>query len=285
MKKTGSTPRITVECVSDLKQEQKIAMNKAPQMPQKEKKKEEAAKIPFLYQDEKDNVLQLIKRIVYAEGDYIKQNNSSIVFLKAQLVQLVGMFTIQSKQPIDNKDSLKKMVGSKRVHHNHKDKKMIVSKKNKKSASRSKKKFNSESESSGEEHHSDENGSEEEYYSDGSESAIPHRKHEAKSTSVKKIDVTLMYYVFDNIIQRYIKLKKSIKDAKKNMMMKACDTAENNQEKVNLERDEDEELFSDTENEDNDSDEANQNQMNVSIVDIEDILRYKQSLNASNCKT
>ena len=58
-------------------------------------------------------------------------------------------------------------------------------------------------------------------------------------------------------------------------MMKACDTAENNHEKVNLERDEDEELFSDTENEDNDSDEANQNQMNVSIVDIEDILRYK----------
>ena len=72
--------------LNDLKNQHKVFKfsNTVPKKPE--------TKVEPLYQDEKDPICQLIRKILYSEGDFVRQSNDGVKNLKKQLCSIIELF-------------------------------------------------------------------------------------------------------------------------------------------------------------------------------------------------
>lgn len=78
--------------LKDLKNQHKVFKfsNNVPKKPE--------TKVEPLYQDEKDLICQLIRKILYSEGDFVRQSNDGVKNLKKKLSSIIELFEDQKKR-------------------------------------------------------------------------------------------------------------------------------------------------------------------------------------------
>ena len=96
--KVVAPAKINSPWIKDLKNQHKV-FNFSSSVPIMSRKKSEPVekKVEALYHDEKDPISQLIKKILYAEGDYINQSPEIVKFIKSQLTEILTLFVDQKK--------------------------------------------------------------------------------------------------------------------------------------------------------------------------------------------
>ena len=177
----------------------------------------------MLFKDEKDKIMQLIKRILYAEGDHLKLQDESVKYLKNSIYKIVSLFeNAEIKSEKKTKSSLKKR----------------AQKVNRK---KQREEVNENTESEGEDSYQESSDSELDEYDkkrDGinhpeiSDSSASENSEQENDENFRQLDLAKFYYVFENIIQRFYKLKKKAKEANKQLKL------EEQNEQTKLEGDE-----------------------------------------------
>jgi hypothetical protein len=200
----------------------------------------------------------MIKKVVYAEGDYIEQKHECITFLKHQLHQIVSLF--EQTQPQQKSGKTKKISASKTQKANPKKVKY--------------EEYDSEEDSDGDASYQGDNksSSDSESVYDEKRDAIPHpeitdssasdnensNKEDSESEGMRCIDMAKSIFCFEHVIKRFYMLKKSAKEANKGLKL------ENQDDKTNYEGVDADPL-------DNNVD--HQFQRNSDVIDLQEIKR------------